>query len=195
MTPHEAYVAYISTKLHFEQDGYNAFTYNFKTRAPFDSFQKRNDRYLFEKLARKYPQKSELISFYVAHMSQDIMYVGDMDDDTYLSWRGRLASIRYLFSREIQDLLGNENLSFDVAFIENDGGYPRILEMILTRDISLETVVLLDRLLGLQDRWPDFDTIVWPDLKLKIKKYGFFLPFDREKYFHEFEKTLTQVYK
>ena len=54
MEGYEVYKIYLALKLHFTKDNYNFFTFNGKSRASLSSFEKRNDRYFFKKLGKKF---------------------------------------------------------------------------------------------------------------------------------------------
>ena len=55
----DAYKVYLALKQHFTSN-YDYFKYNGKVRAGEESFLKRNDRFFFRKLSKKY-DKEELI--------------------------------------------------------------------------------------------------------------------------------------
>lgn len=184
MTPIEAYQTYLAVKLHFTSEKYDAFKYKFRTGIPDTSFYKRRDKYFFEKVARKYPIKRDLVGFYVSHFIEDVEWIGHMfeDDDTYYKWTGRLESCEYRFKSEISGLWSRENQTFDRLFINDSGDHPVIIKELIADDISLETVSLFDKTVGAVNEMPDFDPIIWPRLKLKIQKYKPFLPYDRKVY-------------
>ena len=54
VTPFETYQHYLSLKNHFTNPKYDFFKYGAKTRASVTSFNKRKDKYWFEKTSRKY---------------------------------------------------------------------------------------------------------------------------------------------
>ena len=54
VTPFETYQTYLSMKNHFTNRKYDFFTYGGKSRATMTSFNKRKDKYWFEKTSRKY---------------------------------------------------------------------------------------------------------------------------------------------
>ena len=60
MSPFETYQAYLGIKNHFNNPKYDYFKYK-KTRATLTSFNKRKDKYFFEKSSRKYMTKKLLI--------------------------------------------------------------------------------------------------------------------------------------
>ena len=53
MTPIEVYKTYLAFKNHFTKKNYDYFKYCGKTNASRDAFNKRKDRYFFERMSRK----------------------------------------------------------------------------------------------------------------------------------------------
>ena len=66
MTPFDAYRTYLALKNHFSKPNYDYIKYAGKTRASIESFNKRKDRYWYEKLSR---QKSDedIKNFFIAN--------------------------------------------------------------------------------------------------------------------------------
>jgi len=188
MEPYDVYKYYMAMKLHFESDSYEAPKYNFKTSAKPQSFFKRRDKYHFAKLGRKFDEPKELIDFFTAQFTAaDKTWVGDMlqDEDKYTEWQRRQQSLSYSFEQDINKL-AEEIDTFDEmlkARGEGNNNYPLVIEKFLQDEISLETVVILDRLTGFMRRADRTisETIVWPDLSKRIRKYGLLLRFDKDR--------------
>jgi hypothetical protein len=181
--PFEAYKLYNALKLHFESD-YDAVKYQFKTRVTPQSFFKRKDKYFFAKLANKHG--NDLMKYYVANFINDVKYVGDMmDSDGETNYREMLKkheSISYVFKNDINKLSA-EVTSFDDLFEKGNGTHPRIVTLLLEEEICLETVVILNKLTGFMRKADKeiTETIVWPELSRKIKKYDHFILCDYDK--------------
>ena len=60
VTPFETYQTYLSMKSHFTNPKYDFFKYAGKSRATVTSFNKRKDKYWFEKTSRKYSDQQIL---------------------------------------------------------------------------------------------------------------------------------------
>ena len=188
MEPYDVYKYYMAMKLHFESDSYEAPKYNFKTSAKPQSFFKRRDKYHFAKLGRKFDEPRELIDFFTAQFTAaDKTWVGDMlqDEDKYTEWQRRQQSLSYNFEQDINKL-AEEADTFDEmlkARGEGNNNYPLVIEKFLQDEISLETVVILDQLTGFMRRADRTisETIVWPDLSKRIRKYGLLLRFDKDR--------------
>ena len=74
MSPFETYQAYLGIKNHFSNPKYDYFKYK-KTRATLASFNRRADKYFFEKSSRKYSDK-EIVDFLVSNFVADASFSG-----------------------------------------------------------------------------------------------------------------------
>ena len=185
MDPFESYKLYNSLKLHFET-GYDAVKYNFKSNVTPQSFFKRKDKYFFAKLAKKY--NGELKDFYISQFINTEKYVGDMMDSeaeqNYMKYKKVKESIHRVFSVDINKIIDiNIGVKFDNLFESIDGQQPEIVKMWMQEDITLETVVILNSILGFVQREDSkiSDTIIWPDTRRLIEKYTPFVSFDINK--------------
>ena len=182
MMPFDAYRCYLSLKNHFTKDHYDYHKYGGKTRATHQAFYKRKDRFWFEKFARKKNDK-EVEEFFVSNFiySTDpgTMWIGEMikeGEGRYQEWQKKVQSLTYVFKEETESVF--ENKKVDDMF-DCSKGHPPILKIYLKGDISLESMVIYDRILGYGK---DFDKRlkdpVWETVSRKIKKYSPFLNID-----------------
>ena len=193
MMPFDAYRCYLSLKNHFTKDHYDYHKYRGKTRATVQAFYKRKDRFWFEKFARSKNDK-EVEEFFVSNFiySTDpaTMWIGEMikeGDGRYTEWKKKVQSLTYIFKEETESVF--ENKKVDDMF-DCSKGHPPILKSYLGGDISLESMVIYDRILGYGK---DFDKRlkdpVWETVSRKIKKYSPFLNIDVSRY----KKILKEV--
>ena len=181
--PFESYKLYQALKLHFE-GSYDAVKYNYKTNVTPKSFLNRKDKYFFAKLAKKY--NGSLKEFYVSQFINEQRYVGDMMDSEaesyYATYKKIKESIHRVFSIDI-NILSEQKVEFNNLFESIEGQQPLIIQYWMQEDISLETVVILNSILGFIQREDSkiSDTIIWPDNKRKIEKYTPFVSFDINK--------------
>ena len=184
MDPFDAYRYYQSLKLHFESKTYDAAKYNFKTSANAKSFWKRNDKYHFAKVAKRFKDVPELVGFYASHFINGTKWIGEMlnAEDVYQSWLKRMQSISYIFEQDLNHL-SVEVESFDSLLRSKDGEHPLIVTYYLQEEISLETVVIINKLTGFMNKADKeiTETIMWPDISLKIRKYEPFVQVDLER--------------
>ena len=181
--PFESYKLYNALKLHFE-GSYDAVKYNYKTNVTSKSFLNRKDKYFFAKLAKKY--NGSLKEFYVSQFINEQKYIGDMMDSEaesyYATYKKIKESIHRVFSIDI-NILSEQKVEFNNLFESIEGQQPLIIQYWMQEDISLETVVILNSILGFIQREDSkiSDTIIWPDNKRKIEKYTPFVNFDKNK--------------
>ena len=194
--PFESYKLYNALKLHFETDGYDAIKYHFKTSVKPTSFFKRKDKFFFAKLAKTY--ESELKEFYIANFKNDVKYVGDMLNEGgeryYRDHKKIMESLTYQFQTDINKL-NDMDVSFDSLLEAEENNHPLIIKLWMQDEILLETVVILDSILGFVERENKkiTDTIIWPDIYRKIMKYKPFVKFDRDKCLNLLKETFTKA--
>jgi hypothetical protein len=70
----KAFKYYIAIKLHFTKDSFDVFKNRGSVKGTREAFNARNDRYVFEKLARKFPVDKELIQYYVANFVREVNF-------------------------------------------------------------------------------------------------------------------------
>ena len=75
------------------------------------------------------------------------------------------------------------DISFDSLLEAEENNHPLIIKLWMQEEIQLETIVILDSILGFVERENKkiTDTIIWPDIYRKIMKYKPFVKFDRDK--------------
>ena len=194
--PFESYKLYNALKLHFETDGYDAIKYHFKTSVKPISFFKRKDKFFFAKLAKTY--ESELKEFYIANFKNDVKYVGDMLNEGgeryYRDHKKIMESLTYQFQTDINKL-NDMDVTFDSLLEAEENNHPLIIKLWMQDEILLETIVILDSILGFVERENKkiTDTIIWPDIYRKIMKYKPFVKFDRDKCLNLLKDTFTKA--
>lgn len=184
MTPYEAYVLYLALKRHFTTKSYNFLQYNGKIRASRDSFESRNDKYSFSKLAKMSDPKGFLLSNFVKHGTN--IWIGTLLDDdlherTYRHWVKYNQSLQYNFAQELESL--GDDLE---GMIRTPGDYPKLLYKYMDGDISIESLVIMNGILGFIPYWNKKieDKVVWPEYSLVIEKYTPFVRYDKNKMKH-----------
>jgi hypothetical protein len=187
MTGYEAFSIYNGLKLHFTQKSYDYLKYNGKSNVSVVSFENRKDKYFFYKLSRKHPIKDDYINFLVANLLEDSkVWVGTLlGEECEVIYRQRqkvIQSLSYTFENECKNLFSDYKNPNDV--LETNGDYPILLTKALRKEISPETLIILNRILNFLPMWNKriSDTIRWPDYEMKLTKYAVFLMLDDVKY-------------
>ncbi len=186
MMPFDAYREYLALKNHFTKDSYDYFKYNKKVRATVQSFYKRKDRMWFEKISR---QKSdqEVVEFFVSNFvscpDPETLWIGEMmkeGETRYQNWQKKVQSLSYVFKEESQSLFG-ENKFEDV--FKCTKGHPPLLKKFLSGKISLETLVIYDKIFLFGNKFDKkLQDPVWETVSRRIKKYNPFLNIDVFRY-------------
>ena len=193
VTPFETYQTYLSMKSHFTNRKYDFFKYGGKSRATMASFNKRKDKYWFEKTSRKYSDKEVLnflLSNFVSANNPENLWIGEIinsGERTYAEWMKRQQSLTYLFTEQSNELLSEKNL--DEVF-NCSKGHPIVLKKYLGGDISLETFAILEKIFSFKNKFDKkLADPVWETVSVKLKKY---LPFLNINVFH-FKKILRDI--
>ena len=179
---YEAYKKYLAIKLHFTKDEYDFFKYNGETNGKFETFIHRNDKYFFVKVARKYGDN--IVDYFVSNfVNNKSPYIKDMNNEVYLDRQKRIDGLTYYFERDIEQLMRKSEQNFNKIFKVNNGQHPILLKTYLAKRVSLETLCVLDNLLNYTKDFSNQikETIIWPTLNRKIKKYGPFLTYNKER--------------
>ena len=177
----EACKLYVAIKNHFTSPTYDYFKYKGRTKASFNTFNKRSDKYFFYKLA----DRKDKIGYLVANfVSSGNNWVGDLvcSEEGERSYRRFIRyrdSVSYNFNIDLDRLLDQ----FDCNFKVIEGQHPPLLIKHLQNEIYLETLVILDDMIGFAKHWNKKinDPIVWPQVAWRVKKFKPFLQYDQQK--------------
>ena len=175
MQPIDAYLMYCAMKAHFDKGDYDFVKYGGKSKVSRDSFYKRNDRFFFVKLTRKYKSKDDIQDYLLANfLIYPKGWVGKFHEDNYIEWQKKIQSLTYTFKSEIEPIMDSKM----IAVSENQ--HPKLLKEYLGKRVSLETMVILDGILNYSKTWNTKlkDDYVWKDVYKLINDYKSFLKFD-----------------
>ena len=186
MTPFDAYKTYLALKNHFGKSNYDYFKYAGKSRASVASFEKRKDKYWFERISRQ-KNDTEIKDFFVANLVEaddpNSVWIGNViraGDIYYKEWQKRQQSLKYLFTQQSEEMLSESNLE---QLFDCSKGHPPILKMFLSGKIDIEILVIWDKIFMFKNIFDKklLDP-VWELVSLKIQKYSPFLNIDVEDY-------------
>ena len=193
MMPFDAYRCYISLKSHFTKESYDYHKVGVLTRVKKETFYKRKDRFWFEKFSRQRNDK-EVVDFFVSNFVSTTdpsrMYIGELvknGEERYVDWKKRTQSLSYVFKEETEYLFKDKKV--DEVF-DCSKGHPIVLKKFLGGNISLETLVIYDRILGYGNNFDKkLKDPVWETVSRRVRKYAPFLNIDVFRY----KKILKEV--
>ena len=200
----KAYKYYMAIKLHFTRDSFDVFKNRGNVKGTREAFNARNDRYIFEKLARKYPVDKDMIQFFVANFAygnENAQYSSEEALTNLMEWNRRKQSITKIFTDDCAKILMTaykDKLKEESIFYFTSNNYPGILKMFLGSQISIETVRILDDMMNLIDNWKQNSTMLylWENEIRKIEKVKGFVKYDKikiEQSFNDFKVEIAEL--
>ena len=199
----KAYRYYLAIKLHFTTDKFNVFENRGNVRGTREAFNARNDRYIFEKLAKRFKEDKDIIQFYVANFAyghDTAIYAGQEADDNYNIWLKRKQSISQIFIDDLATILTyieTNKLKYNAIFEFTDSEYPVALKLFVGGKISIETLRIIDDVYPIIDTWEINTSIkyIWQDELRRIKKLTGFVKYDKiklNKIFSHFKEEIAE---
>ena len=202
MIPLDVYRTYLSVRNHFTNDTYNFFKFGGKTKASSSAFEKRRDRYIFDKVSKDYKDDEVALLFVSNFVAKEKFWIGNTlseeSRNIYTMWRKKIQSLSYIFENDVKaiiDEINDREIDFDSVFKIQDGQHPIILRLTLADRVSLESFLILNKIL---DFFPQFnrrieETIIWPDYYKKCVKYEPFVKVDMTRFKFILKKQLNLV--
>ena len=189
MEPFDVYRSYLALKLHFTTDKYDVIKQKGRVRATKQAFFRRTDLYSIKKISNNYSDK-EVINFLVANFVSGDKWGGIFDSDskeTYLGWKKRIESISYIYKNDLEKIFKHArkfSKNVDDIFTSQDGQHPDIMKLYMRNDVSIETLVIMNKLNQFVHRNDELlsNDVMWPDISRLIKKYSPFLDVNIDKY-------------
>lgn len=197
MEAYDVYRLYMAMKLHFTTESYDISKTKGMVKDCRNAFMKRKDILAFRKLGEKY-SKREIIDLLVANFTRGDKYGGVFDSETeeaYEQWKIRQQKLSYIYTQDIITILNESEKTGEDPFTSSNGTHPITVRLYLGGKISLETLIILDKLFEfryINDTSLQFD-FVWKDISLLIRKYRMFIRIDKEKYLKIWNKEKGQV--
>lgn len=183
----DTYCLFQAIKLHFTSKSYDYFKYHGSVNLKLENFEKRNDKYHFYKLSRKYPIKEDLISFLVANfLEAEKIWIGNLltpeATTVFLDRQKIIQALSYNFRTDCELLF--EDIDDPNKVLKTNGGYPVLLFKSIQKEVSIETLCILNSILNFLPNWEEriLDDVFWPKYLMKIKKYTPFIDYDMVQY-------------
>lgn len=182
MSPYEVYTTYLAMKRHFTDSKYDYFKYGGRTRSSEKAFNKRKDKYFFERMSRKFSDndiKLYFIANFVATDNPSAVWVGEImraGERNFNDLTKKHQSLTYLFREECCSLFDEFKLA---EVFDCNTGHPPVLKRYLGGDISIETLSIMDKIFSFSSNLDKkLKDPVWETVSMKIKKYRPFINID-----------------
>lgn len=191
-----AFQYYHAIKLHFTSKSYDVFKHNGHIRGSYDTYLKRNDYGLFERLARKFKDDRTFIQY----VASNFMYGNpnvvwdDVDGDTnYLEYKRRRESITRVFENDLHTII-DSGLALDRLLNFSGQKFPYVLSLHTSKQITIETVSIINDITNFIDELAGspWATVIDQQLML-IKKSKGFVKYDKERINTVYQKFIEEL--
>ncbi|ARB06035.1 hypothetical protein fHeYen901_262 [Yersinia phage fHe-Yen9-01] len=195
------YLLYLMLKQHFAGK-YDVIKYHWVMRISDQAYNKRRDKYFFEKLSDKYKLNELTLIFMSNLVANQDAWIGEISDaDALIFYReyiGRLKRMSTQFEDDIKNIYyfakKVEVESFGDIFNYNakvDSSY--IFKLLQSNIISFETFILLDSFMGIINKHDEqTNNLVWSTYSTKLSAYKKLLEIDSSKAKQLFMKTINE---
>lgn len=189
MKGYDAYRKYVAIKLHF-QTNYDYFKFAGKAKASRESFESRRDKHIFDRLAKVYDDEQYELLLVANFLDNSDVWIGTIASEQgrqkYLALKKRLQSLQYQFKQDVEKIKSSIDAgiikTFDDVFLpqSEDSTWPYIVDLMTQQDITLETFIIMNKVLNFLPRMSKTitDDLVWPELCKVITKYSPFVRVD-----------------
>lgn len=174
------YIYYLALKRHFTTD-YDFFKYNGKVKSSQQAFENRRDKFFFYKLSKRKDAKEFILANMIA---EPTLWVGDMLDNDraeqiFQEWEKRQQSLSHIFQNDLSELKED----FNSNILVKDGQHPYLLKLYNMRRVNIETLVIIDDLVGNFSYWEKkiADPIIFPSINRFVGKVRPFIKYERPK--------------
>lgn len=182
-SPFKVYSDFMALRAHFTTTKYNFITYKGSMKWITEtSYEKRKDKYFFERLAKHKDYKD----FLVANFSKKPkVWITELSkpkaEDIYTDWKKTMQSLTYIFRSDLRKLPDRLFDTLKCATGPTDPP-PLLLQSYFNNDISLETFCILLDITEVKKFWDKKLTVPeWENLSHQVEKYTPFISFDKTK--------------
>lgn len=186
-----AYRMYLAAKLHFTTDKYDLMEFHSKVRVSRKAFDGRNQHSLYEKFADKFDTKLQMAQYLIANFAYgaygntDIVYGTAESDANYKEWQRRKESLTQIFKNDLSKIRleweMNELQPFNENLVVAFPNIPHLFQMYIGKHITLETLIILDRMNPFLETWKSNIGELFKDEVRVLIKSKPFVRFDESK--------------
>lgn len=198
VTGKSVYQLYLMLKGHFNGK-YDVIKYHWRMKVSDAAYNKRRDRYFFEKLADKYTLKELTLIFISNLVANQNAWIGEISDADalvfYRSYIGKLGRIESVYKEDIENLVYfskkvDKPLREILEYNKNvQTSY--IFKMLQSELINFESFIMLDSFLDLINKHDECaNDLVWSNYSTKLNAYKKLLVTDKETARAQFIETV-----
>jgi hypothetical protein len=188
-----AFKYYTALKLHFTSEKFDVFVNRGRVKGSYATFASRNDRLLFEKIARMFPTDKQCIQFIAANFmygNANVVYNIEQSLENFRTFERRKQAITRVFTDDIDTII-NSGAQYDFSGHK----IPDIIQLYIANRITLETVVILNDLDSIVDnaKQSSHMSLLLGDELLRIEKSKRFVKYDRSKIIGQYQRFIEEV--
>lgn len=158
--------------------GYDPVKYSWKIRVQQNSFEKRKDKYFFEKIQKGFDIFEQQKIFMVNLLANQDQWIGDMLNQDqimfYRKYMSRFNDLSILFKEDLQNLIlfcKSKGRMFKSLLLIEDNKEPMIFKLLQNDSIQYETFILLDSYFNIIEMLDDSKNFIWDQYSVRIKAY------------------------
>lgn len=195
VTGKSVFSLYLTYKNHME-GRYDAVKYNFNTNISNAAYQKRKDKFFFEKLSKKYTF-IQLVVLFLSNNINDSFWVGDIESEdcleTYRKFLGNMRKIKSNFVDDIKSLFYfSKTKGIDIKDVLYDREKSYLIRLVKHDIIQVETLILLDSIMGILEKYTKED-LAWNNMIVRYTGYKNLAIIDTEMTKTLFIKTVKEI--
>ena len=170
---HQVYSTYLAFKQHFTNPKFDFFQYDGKVKVKEETYQQSRAFWFCESLAKKYTDqeiKEYMLASFISAEDITKVWIRDIQRtgrDSWLVWQKQQACLSYTFEQDcirLADYL-EQRQQPPSSLLQTMGGHPPCLRLYCKRQISLETMIILDMVLGFIKDWDkEFKDPLWESI-------------------------------
>ncbi|QJT71720.1 DNA helicase loader [Shewanella phage Thanatos-1] len=187
VSPKSVFMLYIELKQHL-LGKYDVVKYQWRINISDNAYQKRKDKYFFERLSKLYTLKELTILFVSNLVGNQDAWIGEISDSDalvfYREYIGKFQNIKDVYISDIKNIVYFSkkvecNLGQIFEFNEkNNSSY--IFRLLQSNVISYETFMLLDSFMDIINKHDEItDDLIWMTHSTKLNSYRTLLKIDK----------------
>lgn len=197
----DCYRKYLALKIHFKRENYDYVRFNGNTKLKTGTFEKRNDKNLFVKVAKDYDTEEKLENFLISNIlwRYSEFYIADAFTEEskkiYTDYVKVKHALKYYFSVDLKIIKEHcAQNSISNCFFVKQNTYPELLTLLNQNKIRIQSVFIMNELRPFLKYWNEKinDQIFWPKTYIKVLKLkSFYDTIDRLEFVKEYNKLIS----